>query len=42
MASNWNFVAAGYAIAAAALVSYFAWIKLRTRRIKRTLSDDRD
>ena len=42
MSHNWNFVAAGYLITAGTLTSYFAWVKLRTRRIRRTLSDDRD
>jgi hypothetical protein len=42
MPSNWNYVAAGYAITAGALISYYTWVKVRTRRIKRTLSDDRD
>jgi hypothetical protein len=41
-ASNWNFVVAGYAITTVTLVGYAAWIKVRTRRIKRALSDERD
>lgn len=40
--SNWNFVIAGYAIAAGTLGAYFAWIRVRTRRIRRSLSDERD
>jgi hypothetical protein len=38
--SNWNFVAAGYALATVTLVSYATSIKLRARRLRRSLGDD--
>ncbi len=41
MSSNWNYVAAGYALTAGALVTYFAWVKLRIRKVRRSLPDDR-
>ena len=40
--SNWNFVAAGYAITTITLVGYAVWIRVRIRRLKRTLSDERE
>ena len=41
MSSNWNYVAAGYALTAGALVAYFTWVKLRIRKVRRSLPDDR-
>jgi hypothetical protein len=38
--SNWNFVAAGYTVVTVTLVAYAVWIKLRTRRLRRSLPDD--
>ncbi len=40
MSNNWNFVIAGYAIATVTFVSYFAWIKARTRRLRQSLRDE--
>jgi hypothetical protein len=40
MSNNWNFVIAGYVIAAVTLVGYFAWIKGRTRKLRRSLRDE--
>jgi hypothetical protein len=37
--SNWNFVAAGYELVTVTLVSYATWIKLRARRLRRSLGD---
>jgi heme exporter protein CcmD len=36
---NWNYVVAGYALTAGTLGAYVAWIKLRTRRLRRALDD---
>ncbi len=41
MSQNWGYVAAGYILTAVTLVTYFVWIRVRTRRLRRTL-DDRD
>jgi hypothetical protein len=32
--SNWNYVAAGYAITAGALIGYTVWLKIRLRRAR--------
>ncbi len=40
MSNNWHYVIAGYTIAAVALVGYFAWIKGRTRKLRRSLRDE--
>jgi len=37
---NWSFVIAGYSITTVTLVGYWAWIRRRTRRIRRSLPDD--
>ncbi len=41
-AQNWNYVAAGYVIVAATLGGYFAWVRVRTRRLQRTLDEPDD
>ncbi len=41
-AQNWNYVAAGYAIVATALGSYFVWVRVRTRKLRRSLADESD
>jgi len=38
---NWSFVIAGYSITAVALGGYFTWVKQRSRRLRRTLGDER-
>jgi hypothetical protein len=40
MSDNWGYVVAGYALTTGTLVAYATWIKLRTRRLKRLLSDE--
>ena len=40
VSQNWNYVAAGYAITAGALVSYGVWVRVRIRRLRRTLPDE--
>jgi len=40
VSNNWNFVIAGYAIATVTLVGYFAWIKRRTRKLRRSMRDE--
>jgi len=40
MSHNWGFVAAGYSITTAALVTYFGWVRFRTRHLRRTLRDE--
>jgi len=42
MSSNWGYVIAGYSLTTVALATYLAWIRQRTRRLRRTLADDRD
>jgi hypothetical protein len=42
MSQNWGYVAAGYVLTTVTLVTYFVWIRVRTRRLRRTLADDRD
>jgi hypothetical protein len=42
MSNNWNFVIAGYAIVTATFACYFAWIKGRTRKLRRSLRDEDD
>jgi hypothetical protein len=37
---NWSYVIAGYTITAATLIGYASWIRVRTRRLRRTLSDE--
>jgi len=37
---NWNFVIAGYAIVTGTLLSYAAWVRVRARRLRRTLPDE--
>jgi hypothetical protein len=41
MSHNWGFVVAGYAITAVGLAGYFAWVRGRARRLRRTLGDER-
>jgi heme exporter protein CcmD len=41
MDHNWGYVVAGYGVTAAALVSYVVWLAQRTRRVRRSLSDER-
>jgi hypothetical protein len=38
--NNWNYVAAGYAITAGTLIGYAVWVRLRIRRLRRTLPDE--
>lgn len=40
MSHNWSFVIAGYSITTVALGGYFAWIKQRSRHLRRTLRDE--
>ena len=40
MSSNWNYVIVGYAITVVTLVSYFGWIKARTRKLRQSLRDE--
>jgi hypothetical protein len=40
VSDNWGYVVAGYALTAGTLAAYATWIKLRTRRLKRLLSDE--
>jgi hypothetical protein len=40
VSNNWNFVIAGYAVATVTLVGYAAWIKGRTRKLRRSLRDE--
>jgi hypothetical protein len=40
MSSNWGYVIAGYTISAATLGGYFAWVRVRTRRLRRSLGED--
>jgi hypothetical protein len=40
MSHNWSFVIAGYSITTVALGGYFAWIKQRSRQLRRTLRDE--
>lgn len=40
VSENWQYVAAGYTITVATLVSYGTWIAVRTRRLRRTLRDE--
>ncbi len=40
MSNNWNYVIGGYAITTAVLAGYFAWIKGRARRLRRSLRDE--
>ena len=37
---NWSYVIAGYTITAATLIGYGSWIRVRTRKLRRTLSDE--
>jgi hypothetical protein len=41
MSDNWSFVIAGYAITAVALGGYFAWIRQRSRQLRRSQRDER-
>ena len=38
--SNWNYVIVGYAVTAATFIAYAVWLKRRSRRLRRSLSDD--
>ena len=40
MSHNWSFVIAGYSITAVTLGGYFAWMRVRTRRLRRSLPDE--
>ncbi len=40
MSNNWSFVIAGYSITAVVLVSYFTWIKQRTRQLRRSMREE--
>jgi hypothetical protein len=37
---NWNFVATGYAVSAVTLVGYTVWLRVRSRKLRKLLSDD--
>jgi hypothetical protein len=37
---NWGYVITGYVLTAATLGGYFAWLRVRTRRLRRALPDD--
>jgi len=40
MSTNWNYVIVGYTVVAVTMVSYFVWIKGRTRKLRRSLRDE--
>jgi phosphoglycerate-specific signal transduction histidine kinase len=40
MSHNWSYAIAGYLITAVSLVSYFVWIKQRSRQLRRALRDE--
>jgi len=42
MSNNWSFVITGYSITAVSLAGYLAWVKLRARQLRRSLSDETD
>ena len=37
---NWNFVVVGYTVSAATLVGYSVWLRVRSRKLRKLLSDD--
>lgn len=41
MDQNWGYVAAGYGATTIVLVVYAVWLTLRTRRVRRSLPDER-
>jgi hypothetical protein len=41
MSNNWSFVIAGYSITAVALGGYLTFVKQKSRRLRRTLRDER-
>ncbi len=41
MSHNWNYVIAGYTIVTGTLVGYAAWLRVRLRRARRSLSEER-
>ncbi len=40
MSHNWSYVIAGYSITTTVLVGYFASVRLRMRRVRRSLPDE--
>jgi heme exporter protein CcmD len=40
VSNNWNYVIVGYAITVITLVAYLAWVKARTRKLRRSLRDE--
>ena len=40
MSHNWGFVIAGYTVTTVALGGYFAWIRVRSRQLRRALRDE--
>lgn len=40
MNNNWSYTIVGYVITAVTLVSYFVWIKQRSRQLRRNLPDE--
>jgi hypothetical protein len=38
--SNWNYVIVGYAVSAGSFIAYGLWLARRSRRLRRSLSDD--
>jgi hypothetical protein len=40
VSNNWNFAIAGYSITAVVLVSYFTWIRQKSRQLRRNLRDE--
>jgi len=37
---NWNYVIVGYSLVGATLTSYAVWLRIRIRRLRKTLSED--
>ncbi|HTL84454.1 MAG TPA: hypothetical protein VL856_04685 [Acidimicrobiia bacterium] len=40
MNHNWNYVIVGYSLVGATLTSYAVWLRIRIRRLRKTLSED--
>ena len=40
MSNNWHYVIVGYAVVTVTFVTYLAWIKGRTRNLRRSIRDE--
>jgi hypothetical protein len=40
MSHNWNYVIVGYSVAGATLISYAVWVRVRIRRLRKSLPPD--